>query len=185
MNDQRATFGAGCYWGTEKFIKEDFAKKREGLGFKLKGEVGFMGTTGREKVNPTYREVCSGATGHVEVFDCAFHGDDSIYEELCRFFFSFHDPTTENMQGNDVGSQYGSVIFYHTSAQKTLANRVKGELQAAIDQNKFSGVFSSRKISTLIVPAQTFYPATDDHQNYLAKNPGGYCNHYLRFSGWP
>ena len=88
----------------------------------------------------------------------------SRYIYICR---------EENMQGNDVGSQYGSVIFYHTSAQKTIANRVKGELQAAIDQNKFSGVFSSRKISTLIVPAQTFYPATDDHQNYLAKNPGG------------
>ena len=128
---EKATFGAGCYWGTEKYFKEDFGKKKFPTSA-IEGKVGFMGLTGKEKPDPSYRDVCSGTTGHVEVYDFTFKGDATTYEELCKHFFSFHDPTTLNRQGNDVGTQYGSVIFYHDDAQKDIAEKVLAILTLAL-----------------------------------------------------
>ena len=101
MISNKATLGAGCYWGTEKFLINDFNKKFPGSIDN--GVVGFMGGA---KKYPTYREVCSGKTGHVEVYDMEYDGKESTYENMLRFFFSFHDPTTIDRQGNDRGSQY-------------------------------------------------------------------------------
>ena len=106
------------------------------------------------------------------------------YEELIRFFFMFHDPTTKNRQGNDVGSQYSSFIFTHSDSQRVVAERVVGELQGHISRGTLSS-FEGTEVKTKIGEATVFYPATQDHQNYLAKNPGGYCNHYMRFKAWP
>jgi peptide-methionine (S)-S-oxide reductase len=179
----KATFGAGCYWGTEKFFKEDFGKKLFPTS-KVQGKVGFMGLTGKEKENPSYREVCSGTTGHVEVYDLTFEGDEDTYEALCKHFFTFHDPTTLNRQGNDAGTQYGSVIFYHDETQKEIATRVRDELQGHIKDGKVQA-YSTPTVSTAIVPANTFYAAEDEHQEYLKKQPWGYCNHQYRFQQWP
>ena len=182
---QQACFGAGCYWGTEKFFKVDFSDKLF-PGTDIVGKVGFMGTTGNEKENPTYREVCSGTTGHVEVFDFSYKGDEKTFEELVRFFFAFHDPTTLNRQGNDVGTQYASIIYYYDDKQKEIATKVKTELQAALDAGKIKN-FQDKKVATAIVPALKFYAAEAEHQAYLEKQPWGYCNHAYRFDPreWP
>jgi peptide-methionine (S)-S-oxide reductase len=181
----KATFGAGCYWGTEKFFKEDFGTKLVPSS-KIKGLVGFMGTTGKEKENPSYREVCSGQTGHVEVYDFTFEGDETTYEALVKHFFAFHDPTTPNRQGNDVGTQYASVIFYYDDKQKEIAERVKAELNDAVKSGKVKN-YQQKEVSTAIVKAQKFYAAEAEHQEYLAKQPWGYCNHAYRFmpTEWP
>jgi peptide-methionine (S)-S-oxide reductase len=96
---------------------------------------GFMGPV-TSKPNPTYREVCSGMTGHVEVYDCEFDGEEKTYEKLVRHFFSFHDPTTMNQQGNDKGTQYASVIFCYDQKQTEIASRVKAELQELLTKRK-------------------------------------------------
>lgn len=101
-----ACFGAGCYWGTEKYFKKEFKKYFPNKGEVTWGKVGFMGPT-TAKANPSYREVCSGSTGHVEVYNFKFTGGNEAYEALTRFFFQFHDPTTLNSQGND------QVLFSH------------------------------------------------------------------------
>eukprot|EP01041_Mallomonas_annulata_P005097 gene5097-10197_t len=181
----QASFGAGCYWGTEKFLKIDFGKKKV-PGSILSGAVGFMGPP-TAKANPTYREVCGGNTGHVEVYDFTFKGDESTYENLVKFFFSFHDPTTMDRQGNDRGSQYASVIYCYDDKQFEIANRVKGELQNYLDKGKnpYSNVpFVKSKVTTDIRPATKFYKAQEDHQAYLENNPYGYCNHAYRFLDW-
>lgn len=180
----KATLGAGCYWGTEKFIRKDWAKQ----GGLVDCAVGFMGPESA-KANPTYREVCSGKTGHVEVLDVEWQdieGKDGAetYENLIRFFFSFHDPTTFNRQGNDVGTQYASVIFVYDQLQLEIANRVIGELQELVNNKKVPR-YQSVRVSTAVRAATTFYPAHEEHQDYLNKNPQGYCNHGWRFKGWP
>lgn len=128
--------------------------------------------------NPTYRDVCTGKTGHVEV--CHFHysGGDKIYESLCRHFFSFHDPTTLNRQGNDIGAQYASVIFYYNSRQRMIAENVRMDYQNLLDQNRIR--YSGSHVATDIRPATVFYEAESEHQDYLFHNPGGYCNHFYR-----
>lgn len=128
---------------------------------------------GGEKANPTYEEVCSGTTNHVEVAHLTFDPSEINYSDLVRFFYRFHDPTTKNRQGNDVGSQYRSVIFYHSDDQKSIAEKVTQEIS---DEKRFSS-----PIVTAIEPASTFYPAHDAHQDYLTVNPNGYCNHRLRW----
>mmetsp|Transcript_24336 Transcript_24336/g.44023 ORF Transcript_24336/g.44023 Transcript_24336/m.44023 type:complete len:146 (+) Transcript_24336:250-687(+) len=133
--------------------------------------------------NPTYRQVCSGSTGHVEVLEVELNDPENHFEELCRFFFMFHDPTTLNRQGNDVGTQYASYIFCGDEEQIRIANNVKGELQAAVDAGKVK--YASNKVETQIGPMTTFYPAHEEHQEYLMKNPNGYCNHRMRFKEWP
>ena len=130
--------------------------------------------------NPSYRQVCSGITGFVEVYDCEFDGNEQTFESLLRHFFSFHDPTTLNRQGNDQGSQYGSHIFCYDEKQTEIANRVKNEVQELINSGKIRA-YQNKQITTTIIPATKFYKAQDDHQKYLDNNPGGYCNHSYRF----
>lgn len=134
--------------------------------------------------NPTYRQVCSGSTGHVEVLEVELNDPDKNFEELIKFFFMFHDPTTLNRQGNDVGTQYASYIFCDGEEQIKIANKVKDELQAAMDAGKVKS-YVGKKVETAIGPMTTFYPAHEEHQEYLMKNPNGYCNHRFRFKEWP
>ena len=184
MLDKRACFGAGCYWGTEKFFVKDFGQKLM-PGSIIRGNVGFMGPTTAQK-NPTYKEVCSGKTGQIEVYDMVFDGKEETYECLVKHFYSFHDPTTLNRQGNDRGSQYASAIFTYDEEQEKIAKRVTEELQVAVKAGKVKN-FQEKTITTAIAPATVFYTAHDEHQRYLETNPTGYCNHGYRFNAgtWP
>lgn len=159
---------------TEKFIKKDFNEKILPSSIKS-GAVGFMNPSPNARPNPTYREVCSGSTGYVETYDCEFDGKPETFEKLVKHFFTFHDPTTLNRQGNDAGTQYGSVIFCYDQAQQEIANKVKAELQALIDGGKVRA-YQNKQVTTQVVAATKFYAAQDDHQMYLEKNPWGYCN---------
>lgn len=179
---QRACFGAGCYWGTEKYFRYDFVKKHKNVTI-TNTAVGFMGPV-NATANPSYREVCSGRTGHVEVFEFTFSGGSETYEMLVRYFFQFHDPTTLNKQGNDKGTQYASVIYCYDQAQLDIAARVKSELQSLLDARKLT-CFTDNKVSTDIRNSTKFYPAEAEHQDYLKENPNGYCNHRIRFNAWP
>lgn len=180
---EKLCFGAGCYWGTEKYFRHDFAKSHSHLGMIKNGHVGFMGPIYASE-NPSYREVCSGETGHVEVYDLEYVGGAEYCEALIKFFFQFHDPTTLNRQGNDQGTQYASVIYCYTDEQLEIAYKVKDELQALIDEGKVV-CFKSKVVTTDIRKSTKFYPAHEEHQDYLMKNPNGYCNHRLRLKGWP
>jgi peptide-methionine (S)-S-oxide reductase len=143
-----------------------------------------MGLNGNEIANPSYQEVCSGTTGHVEVFDFSFEGDAATYESLVRHFFRFHDPTTKNRQGNDVGSQYASVVFCYDDEQTKIATAVKSQLQQLIDGHQIQN-YETDIVATSIRSATTFYAADESHQAYLQKHAGGYCNHRYRFQTWP
>ena len=151
MATQTATFGSGCFWCSEAVYQL--------LDGVTEVTSGYMGGN---VANPTYEAVCTGNTGHAEVIQVVFDSDVVSFEELVRHFFKTHDPTTLNRQGHDVGTQYRSVIFYHSDDQREIAERVKNELG---DQ----GVFSS-PIVTLIDPAETFYPAEDYHQDFYLRN---------------
>lgn len=186
-NKGLATFGAGCYWGTEKYFRKDFASAHPGA--LLSTAVGFMGDDNTAMKNPSYRQVCSGDSGHVEVLHIEYDAGKVAYEALVRFFYTFHDPTTPNRQGNDSGPQYASAIFVHTEEQKAAAEAVTGSLQALLSQGSLTKggqptTFATGTVSTAIRPAGKFYPAEQGHQDYLNKNPGGYCNHRVRFK-WP
>ncbi|KAL3934429.1 MAG: hypothetical protein SGARI_003385, partial [Bacillariaceae sp.] len=116
--------GAGCYWGTEKYIVKDFQKKHPGCIETAK--VGFMSPDPNAMKDPSYRQVCSGSTGHVEVLNIELSKEAStaeLFEDLIKFFFQFHDPTTLNRQGNDAGTQYASVIFCSSPEQKAIAQK--------------------------------------------------------------
>ena len=159
---EKATFGAGCFWCIEA-VFQDLAGVESVVS-------GYMG--GKIK-NPTYREVCSGRTGHAEVAQITYNPDTISFKDLLEVFWKTHDPTTLNRQGNDVGSQYRSAVFYHNEEQKQLAEKYKQELDA-------SGAFS-KPIVTEITEVETFYPAEDYHQNYFKNNPGeGYCSFVIR-----
>lgn len=165
MNDpklQIATFGSGCFWCTEAFFQDV-----DGVE---KVVSGYMG--GQVK-NPTYKEVCSGLTGHAEVLQVTFNPEEVGYDELLEIFWKTHDPTTVNRQGNDVGTQYRSAIFYHNDEQKQMADRYKEQLNAAeaFDQ----------PIVTEITPASVFYKAEDYHQNYYNLNGDApYCAYVIK-----
>jgi peptide-methionine (S)-S-oxide reductase len=159
---QIATFGSGCFWCTEAIFQNV-----DGIE---KVESGYMG--GQVK-NPTYKEVCSGLTGHAEVLQVTFNPDEVTYDELLEIFWKTHDPTTLNSQGNDVGTQYRSAIFYHSDEQKKLAEGYKEQLTAA-------EVFD-QPIVTEITPASVFYKAEDYHQNYYNLNGDApYCAFVIR-----
>lgn len=147
-----ATFGAGCFWCTEAIFQHT-----KGVRNVLPGYMG--GHTER----PTYEEVCSGNTGHVEVVRVEFDANQVGFRELLEIFFKTHDPTTWNRQGGDVGTQYRSVIFYHTTEQQQEAERF-------IDLLEKEKVYD-RPIVTTIEPAVTFYQAEDYHQDYFNQNP--------------
>jgi peptide-methionine (S)-S-oxide reductase len=157
-NLQMATFAAGCFWGVE----EAFTKKK---GVKST-RVGYIGGN---LPNPTYEDVCTDRTGHAEALQVKYDPKEISYEELLDLFWSIHNPTTKNRQGPDIGSQYRSIVFYHTPEQERIAKKSKQELD---DSNKFQN-----KIVTEIVPASTFYPAEDYHQKYYQKIGGGSCYH--------
>jgi peptide-methionine (S)-S-oxide reductase len=140
--------------------------------------------------NPTYQQVCSGSTGHVEVLYVELtdsNSNEETFEQLIRFFFQFHDPTTKDRQGNDSGSQYSSVIFCNDKKQHEIATKVKQQLQDLMNTGTLKkNAYNGASIETTIVsPLNPFYPAHDSHQQYLEKNPLGYCNHYYRFKEWP
>lgn len=160
-NQSVAILAGGCFWGMEEIIRA--------LPGVLETEVGY---TGGALPNPTYQDVKKGATGHAEAIRVVFDPSKISYESLLETFFRMHDPTTLNRQGNDIGSQYRSAIFYADEEQKKIAEAVK----AKVDK---SGKWK-RPIVTEIVPAAPFYSAEEYHQDYLRKNPGGYTCHYLR-----
>lgn len=161
-NDKLATFGSGCFWCTEAFFKD--------LKGVLKVESGYMGGASQ---NPTYKEVCSGNSGHAEVIQITYNEKEIKFEELLEVFWKTHDPTTLNRQGADVGTQYRSVIFYHNQEQEEIANKYKEELTK-------TGAFSM-PIVTEISPAVDFYKAENYHQEYFKLNgEAPYCQFVIR-----
>lgn len=155
---QTATFGSGCFWCTEAIFE-----RVKGV---VKVESGYSGGTVE---NPTYEEVCTGKTGHAEATQITFKPDVVSYAELLKVFWKTHDPTTLNRQGNDVGTQYRSVIFYHNDEQKKLAEKYKKELDE-------SGAWD-KPIVTEISPFINFYKAENYHQDYFENNPSQpYCS---------
>ncbi|MGE0173675.1 MAG: peptide-methionine (S)-S-oxide reductase MsrA [Oligoflexales bacterium] len=158
---ETATLAGGCFWGVEELIRE-----KDGV---LSTKVGY---TGGKTTNPTYEQVKTGKTGHAEAIQITFDPAILSYDELLQFFFRLHDPTTLNRQGNDLGSQYRSEIFYHSDTQRLTAEQVK----KSVDE---SGKWKN-KVVTTISPYQQFHDAEDYHQKYLEKNPGGYTCHFLR-----
>jgi peptide-methionine (S)-S-oxide reductase len=153
-----ALFGLGCFWGAEKAF------------WKLPGVyVTAVGYAGGVTPNPTYREVCTGATGHNEVVLVVYDPAKITYGQLLKAFFEAHDPTQGMRQGNDVGTQYRSGIYVADEAERKEAEAARDAYQVALSAKRFG------PITTEIVDAPAFYFAEDYHQQYLAKNPGGYC----------
>jgi len=152
-----ATLGGGCFWCLEPIFDN------------LKGvEDVVSGYSGGTVRNPTYRQVCNGDTGHAEVVQVTFDPAAISFREILEVFFTFHDPTTLNRQGNDIGTQYRSAIFYHTTEQQATARQVIDELNAARLWDK--------PIVTEVTPFEQFYPAEDYHQEYFERNGGQpYC----------
>jgi peptide-methionine (S)-S-oxide reductase len=174
---------AGCYWGTEKYVKKDFQKKFPGSIKSCK--VGFMSPHESNLIkNPTYKQVCSGTSGHIEVLAVELNDPEKHFEELIRFFFQFHDPTTKNRQGNDRGFQYASWVFCGDDEQFQIAEKVREELQRMIDVGALR-CFDGKNVTTQLTPLRKFTKAEAGHQQYLMKNPNGYCNHRLRFKKYP
>jgi peptide methionine sulfoxide reductase msrA/msrB len=161
VKTERAILAGGCFWGME-----DLFRKFPGV---VSTKVGY---TGGMTSNPIYNHVKNGSTGHAESIEIHFNPEATSYEELLKYFFTLHDPTTPNQQGNDRGSQYRSVIFYTNDEQKALAEKVKDIVDKS---KKWPG-----KVVTEILPAGEFYLAEDYHQDYLEKNPGGYTCHWVR-----
>jgi peptide-methionine (S)-S-oxide reductase len=148
-------------------------------------KVGFMSPEAKPRfTKPTYQQVCTGQSGHVEVLFIELNKPEEHFEEMIRFFFSFHDPTTLNQQGNDRGFQYASYIFCGDDKQQAIAECVMAELQRLVDA-KLVKRFSGKKVTTKIGPLKEFTVAQAEHQEYLANNPNGYCNHFIRIKQWP
>ena len=153
-----AMFGLGCFWGAERKFWE------------LKGVYSTaVGYAAGHTPNPTYREVCTGMTGHTEAVLVVFDPKIVSYEDLLKTFWENHDPTQGMRQGNDVGTQYRSGIYYYNDAQRRAAEASRDMFQKELDRAGYG------RITTEILPAPQFYYAEDYHQQYLAKNPGGYC----------
>jgi peptide-methionine (S)-S-oxide reductase len=154
INMEKATFGAGCFWGVEAAFRQ------------VKGVVSTaVGYSGGHFPNPTYKDVCSGKTGHAEVVQVEYEPTQVTYDDLLKVFWENHDPTTLNRQGPDVGAQYRSAIFYHTPEQESAAKASKEKMQAGY----------KKKIVTEITPASEFYRAEDYHQQYLEKRGLAHC----------
>ena len=162
MNKQKAILAAGCFWGVEELLRE--------MPGVIDTQVGYCG--GKSAEDALYTKVKTGQTGHAEAVQIIFDADVLSYENLIRAFFKLHDPTTLNQQGNDVGTQYRSAIFYFDAEQKATAEKVKAEVDAS---KKWS-----RPVVTPVMPAEPFYDAEGYHQDYLQKNPDGYTCHYWR-----
>ncbi|WP_026898886.1 peptide-methionine (S)-S-oxide reductase MsrA [Daejeonella oryzae] len=159
---EEATFGAGCFWCTEAVFQN------------LKGVSKVVsGYMGGHHENPTYEDICNGTTGHAEVIQIEYDPEIISFDELLLVFFKTHNPTTRNRQGNDMGTQYRSVIFYHTAEQKSAA-------ESMIDKLEKDLVFDN-SIVTEIVPVSKFYEAEDYHQNYFNQNTNKpYCSFVIQ-----
>jgi methionine-S-sulfoxide reductase len=157
---EKATFAAGCFWGTQEFFR-----KVPGV---VSSQVGYTG--GSSKAN--YNEVSGGKTGHAESLELEYDPKKVSYKELLTLFFKMHDPTTLNQQINDKGTQYRSAIFFHNKEQEKEAT----DLMKKIEK---SGAWK-KKLTTEVKPAGVFYRAEPEHQDYLLNNKGGYDNHFLR-----
>jgi len=154
---ETATLGGGCFWCTEAIFSELAGVSSVTSGY-----------SGGSVPRPTYEQVCTGRTGHAEAVQITFDPAVLSYHDLLTVFMTTHDPTSLNRQGNDVGTQYRSVIFYHSPAQRETAEQVIGELETA-------GLWK-RKIVTELVPFTEFYPAEEYHRDYFRRNPAsGYC----------
>jgi methionine-S-sulfoxide reductase len=158
---ETAIFAAGCFWGVQEYFS-----RVKGV---IKSESGYAGGT---RKNPTYEEVCTGKTGYAESVRVTFDPRVVSYERLLQHFWELHDPTSLNKQGNDIGSQYRSAIFYTNPKQETQA---RSSLEKLVKSGKYS-----KKIVTEILPAKEFYAAEKYHQDYLKKHPYGYCHIDLR-----
>lgn len=156
---EQAVFGLGCFWGAERKFWE--------LGDGIYSTA--VGYAGGHTPNPTYEETCSGRTGHTEVVLVVFDPRKMPYEKLLKTFWENHNPTQGMRQGNDVGTQYRSAIYTYSDAQKKAADASKALYQKALSAKRLGA------ITTEIAPAGAFYFAEDYHQQYLAKNPAGYC----------
>ena len=157
IESEKATFGGGCFWCTEAVFQ------------KLRGvsEV-VSGYAGGQLENPDYKSICTGSTGHAEVIQVSFDPSKIRYVDLLRVFFHIHDPTTLNRQGNDIGSQYRSVIFFHNATQQTSAKEVMHEIEQ-------SDLWEDSLVTELL-PLDVFYPAEEYHQKFFENNPTqGYC----------
>lgn len=151
----KATFAAGCFWAVEHKFGQQPGVVEIASGY----EGGFLEA-------PTYKQVCTDRTGHAEVVELRYDPAETSYENLLRYFFTMHDPTTRNRQGVDVGTQYRSAIFFHDAEQQALARQVCEELNAST----FDG-----RITTELLPAGTFWRAEEYHQRYHEKHPGLAC----------
>jgi peptide-methionine (S)-S-oxide reductase len=158
----KATFAAGCFWGVEDAFSQLKGVRSTAVGY-----------TGGTKADPTYKEVCTGSTGHAEAIEVEFDPAQISYRELLAAFFQTHDPTTLNRQGPDFGTQYRSAVFYHDADQEASARDAVATLQK-------SGVFK-RPIVTQIVPEAPFYRAEEYHQKYFEKNGMKSC--HIPFAG--
>ena len=155
---EKAMFGMGCFWGAERKFWQAHGVYTTAVGY-----------AGGLTPNPTYQEVCSGLTGHNEVVLVVFDPKQITYDQILKIFWESHDPTQGMRQGNDVGTQYRSGIYYVNDAQREAAERSREAYQAQLRNAGYE------RITTEIMPAGEFYYAEDYHQQYLAKNPGGYC----------
>ena len=153
-----AVFGMGCFWGAERILWQQAGVYATAVGY-----------AGGITQNPGYREVCSGLTGHTEAVLVAFDPTVVSYDQLLSLFWEGHDPTQGMRQGNDLGTQYRSAVYTHGESQYELALQSKNRYEQKLEEAGMG------KITTEIKPAPVFYYAEDDHQQYLAKNPGGYC----------
>lgn len=158
---ETAVLAGGCFWGMEEILRAVPGVKETVVGY-----------TGGHTENPVYEQVKTGTTGHAESIQIKFDPKALSYGALLDMFFRMHDPTTPNRQGNDIGTQYRSAIFYFGEAQKK-------EAAAAVKRAQASGRWK-RPVTTEVAPAGKFWPAEEYHQDYLKKHPGGYTCHYVR-----
>jgi peptide-methionine (S)-S-oxide reductase len=155
---EQAVFGLGCFWGAERRFWETPGVYTTSVGY-----------AGGITPNPDYREVCSGNTGHTEVVLVVFDPASVSYEDLLKVFWESHDPTQGMRQGNDIGTQYRSAIYTFSDEQQTIAQHSAAAYQEALSHRGYGS------ITTEVLPLDAYYYAEDYHQQYLAKNPGGYC----------
>ncbi len=158
-NLEQTVFGLGCFWGAERRFWETAGVYSTSVGY-----------AGGSAVDPTYETVCTGNTGHAEVVLVVFDPSKVSFEDLLRIFWESHDPTQGMRQGNDVGSQYRSAIYASNDSQLKAALRSRQDYETALGDAGFG------KVTTEILPLDTWYSAEEYHQQYLAKNPGGYCS---------
>ena len=157
---EQAVFGLGCFWGAEKAFWQQPGVYTTAVGY-----------AGGRAANPTYRDVCSGTTGHAEVVLVVFDPRQTTYDAMLKVFWEHHDPTQGMRQGNDVGTQYRSAVYTLSAEQQRAAEASRGAYQDRLTQAGYG------RITTEMTEAPPFYYAEEYHQQYLAKNPGGYCGH--------